>query len=674
MFHLEIHAWVDAQQTAHGVRHDDYAQYHAYCTRRLARLAHGAKSDLVHSSKYASPLPLPSPSPSTCTAIIDQPSTTTKIAKSKSKSRHAFCSRSHDTFALTQEVTVEAEDATTSSTTTTAIVPVPVPHPNILWNLLVNAERSWAHANELQKLKTSNNNNTNNSNSNTTNKNRIGRQPLLKKLKRAVKWSNLLVEKAKTSADMETQTECAAYAAWMAANLALEKMDYETATNDYARAMALCYELSEGNVSDGTAVDNKDVKNLERHDLFVTRAELVIRPLFRYCQYELKQAGKPTMEEPRLLSADTQNARDNKEDDSIIFRDQELVLDNKELRVLLIKLQSLDQEHKDGAEKKEEKPETKETLYITSLSILDDAIEVVQSLQQRLSTATSSGGPAIQAKLRQYSLWVGYLQYTKTTKVMEHTEHLLAIEMSPAEKVHVYEAVLQHAKGLLSLPGSDGGAGGTDHEDDEFILQVQANILRLRALKTYQMGLCYYTQLYKYGPALALFDHSSALCKSAQEEIAACDEDMPHANAYLQQLEELPVSSGIAAVRAAMVLQQRQHTRKLQKAGAMTTAGDGTASSWQEPITTDRPLLLRLYEYDGGSLEAPIADLRPIPLPCKPAFYDLAYGYALDQSNSADAIKEFIYEHTVAPISDYEEETDDNGTGGGIFGWLTGRG
>ena len=188
------------------------------------------------------------------------------------------------------------------------------------------------------------------------------------------------------------------------------------------------------------------------------------------------------------------------------------------------------------------------------------------------------------------------------------------------------------------------------------------------------MGLCYYTQLYKYGPALALFDHSSALCKSAQEEIAACDEDMPHADAYLQQLEELPVSSGIAAVRAAMVLQQRQHTRKLQKAGATTTAGDGTASSWQEPITTDRPLLLRLYEYDGGSLEAPIADLRPIPLPCKPAFYDLAYGYALDQSNSADAIKEFIYEHTVAPISDYEEETDDSGTGGGIFGWLTGRG
>ena len=85
--------------------------------------------------------------------------TTTKSTKSKT-SRHAFCSRSHDTFALTQEVVVvekeeekeDGEDSTTAATTTTAVVPVPVPHENILWHLLVSAERSWAHANELSKL------------------------------------------------------------------------------------------------------------------------------------------------------------------------------------------------------------------------------------------------------------------------------------------------------------------------------------------------------------------------------------------------------------------------------------------------------------------------------------------------------------------------------------------
>jgi hypothetical protein len=206
LFHLDIHAWVDVQQTCHGVRHDDYAQYHGYCTRRLSRLSHkpdNVKSYLVHSSKYAS-------------SSLSSTTTTTKPTKSKT-SRHAFCSRSHDTFALTQEIAIEeekedGEDYTTVATT--AVVPVLVPHENILWHLLVSAERSWAHANELSKLKTSNNKS-------------IGRQPVLKKLKRANKWSKLLVEKAKTSADDETQRECEAYAAWMSANYALERMDYQ---------------------------------------------------------------------------------------------------------------------------------------------------------------------------------------------------------------------------------------------------------------------------------------------------------------------------------------------------------------------------------------------------------------------------------------------------------------
>ena len=442
--------------------------------------------------------------------------------------------------------------------------------------------------------------------------------------------------------------------------------------------MSLCYELSGENSNNDGGDGEAAVQRLERHDLFVTRADTVLRPLFRYCQYELKQAGKSTMEEPRLMGATTnqQQGISSEDEDSIVFRDQELVLDNKDLRVLLLKLQSVEQEQKEEAQKKEEKSEIKETQFITSLSIIDDAIEVVQSLEQELSKAASSSGPAVQAKLQQYTLWRGYLQYKKTRKVMEHTENLLLSQntttaiMGPAERVHVYDAVLQHAKSLMNLPGSDGA--GTE-EDDEFILQVQANILRLRALKTYHMGWCYYTQLHKYGPALALLEHSSMLCKRAQEEIAACDEDMPHADEYLQQLEELPLTSAMGAVRAAMALQQRKHTRKLQKAVGKT--GDNVSSSWQEAVTTDRPLLLRLHEYDGGTTNAPIADLRPMPLPCKPAFYDLAYGYAIDPSSSMDVLEAFIYEHTVAPVSDYnnEEEKSGGGNGGtGLFGWLGG--
>jgi hypothetical protein len=196
-FHLDLHAWLDAQQTSHGVRHDDYAQYHAYCTRRLSRLAHKPKevrSHLIHSGKYATPNP-------------DKPKTP--------GGRHAFCGRTHDTLALTKEVEVASGDEIEGetegeTTTTTKVVPVPIPHENILWHLLVSSERSWAHANELRKKGVRNK-----------------RQTVLKKLKRAHKWAHLLVEKAKLSADDETQTECAAYEAWMSANYAMEQMKYQ---------------------------------------------------------------------------------------------------------------------------------------------------------------------------------------------------------------------------------------------------------------------------------------------------------------------------------------------------------------------------------------------------------------------------------------------------------------
>jgi NADPH-dependent glutamate synthase beta subunit-like oxidoreductase len=176
--------------------------------------------------------------------------------------------------------------------------------------------------------------------------------------------------------------------------------------------MSLCYELSGESSNDEGGDGEAAIQRLERHDLFVTRADTVLRPLFRYCQYELKQAGKSTMEEPRLMgaTANQQQGVTSEDEDSIVFRDQELVLDNKDLRVLLLKLQSVEQEQKDEAQKKEEKSETKETQFITSLSIIDDAIEVVQSLEQELSKAASSSGPAVQAKLQQYTLWRGYLQ------------------------------------------------------------------------------------------------------------------------------------------------------------------------------------------------------------------------------------------------------------------------
>lgn len=175
-FQLNIHEWIEGQQSAHGVRHDDFAQYHGYCTRRLSRLSHhpDVKKYLVCSAKYAA-----------------------DKSSSKGRGRHAYCSRQNDTFAKNEETGK-----------------VEVPHSSILWYLLVSAERSWAHANMLQKQKKK-------------------RQNVLRKLKKARLWANKLEEIAKDCTDDLTQQECRAYASWMVANLSLEKMEYQVRGQKY---------------------------------------------------------------------------------------------------------------------------------------------------------------------------------------------------------------------------------------------------------------------------------------------------------------------------------------------------------------------------------------------------------------------------------------------------------
>jgi hypothetical protein len=184
IFHLELHAWLEAQQTAHGVRHnDDYAQYHAYCTRRLKRLSHlkDAKKYLVCSSKFA---------------VSDKSNTNNKGGGGGGGGRHAYCSRQTDTFA-------NNNDNNDTATTTTV-----VQHVNVLWYLVVLCERAWAHANQLQKQGKR-------------------RTLVLGKLKKAQQWATLLLQMAKESTDEVTYQECQAYVSWMRANYALESLEYQ---------------------------------------------------------------------------------------------------------------------------------------------------------------------------------------------------------------------------------------------------------------------------------------------------------------------------------------------------------------------------------------------------------------------------------------------------------------
>ena len=105
---LQIFAVLEQAQSNHGIPHQDYAQYHQYCTNRLARLrrVRQVRSQLIHSPKYV---------------------------EGVSGQRHAYCPR-HLTDPETGEPVVQ--------------------HENLLWNVFFQAERAWAQACTLQLQQT----------------------------------------------------------------------------------------------------------------------------------------------------------------------------------------------------------------------------------------------------------------------------------------------------------------------------------------------------------------------------------------------------------------------------------------------------------------------------------------------------------------------------------------
>ena len=413
---------------------------------------------------------------------------------------------------------------------------------------------------------------------------------------------------------------------------------FQIACESFAKAIELCNQLAQKAESDN---ELSSADALVRKDLFTTRAESTLRPMFQYCQYELKEAGEELVEEPASLLSSTPASQQN-DVDSITFRGVQIPIDNKDLRVLLLKLSSL------GSGTSSSSEEKAETAFLQSLSILDDAMGVVQSATQTLSAGGDTSGPAVRTKLEQLQLWKGYLQYQNTSKVMDHTSALLATVSDPAERVHVYDALLQHNKVLLDLAKPGSLLVDDLDDDDEFALQAQANHLRLRAFKAYYMSL-YYLSRQQLAQSKALVNHSQKLRSRAEEEIAACEDDMPHREDFLNEIKALEskLHGVTCGIQAALALSA--HRDLVQK--------------------SNRPLLHRLNENDAGSI---LADVPPqtIPIPCKPVFYDLAYDMAIDMTDAKEIVEAYIEENS--PEDDEDQERTAGGDRG-ILSWLIGK-
>ena len=89
--------------------------------------------------------------------------------------------------------------------------------------------------------------------------------------------------------------------------------------------------------------------------------------------------------------------------------------------------------------------------------------------------------------------------------------------------LNVYDALLQDVRATTNLSGGCTTSTSDHTEENEFLLEANANVLCLRALRSYYLGRIYASSLIsRYSKAIALYDQTSILASEAAEEMLAC--------------------------------------------------------------------------------------------------------------------------------------------------------
>lgn len=481
-----------------------------------------------------------------------------------------------------------------------------VEHENHLWLPLYQSERAWAQACEIQKQKRPNKT----------------QQLVLRKLRKAVKFAMALEELSLRTCDEQTQEEISSYLGWMKGNYALQKHDYSTALGAYRASMSTLLTLAQTQQQ-----KQDDPQSLVMADLWTTRAESVLRPLVRFCHYECKDTT------PDLAVETTADGATSKPKSEIVvgFRGKGVPLDPyKDLCVIYLKAEALQQQQSSSNEG--------DTSFLSLLSLYDDAIAVIEGELAQYSGIQT--GPAVNAKKEELATLTGYFQYHKLNKSLHKNQERLTDCHSDAERVHVYDALLQNAQAMAQIGVVAGG------EPDE---EAQAHVLRIRALRCCSLAKVYLGNLQQPTQAKALWKQAKALTKRSIEELAACDtRDKQHGEEIdkcLEELEDLQ-KTDLAVLEV-----------RLKAALYLRNSGESAGFT----VGTDRPLWMRLEEFDPGTSSGSLVDNPPraIPIPAKPVFYDIAWKYAGGN---------FPMEELVAET----EKLQPKERGGGIFGWLTG--
>ena len=399
--------------------------------------------------------------------------------------------------------------------------------------------------------------------------------------------------------------------------------------------------------------EQRTAESLQVSDFFHSRATNTLQPLFRYTLYELekeKEEGSSSSTEMLLdpLVLELRHAAaaekvvgvvgqgavkmENVNSATISFRGCNAPLDDGTIRLSFLKIDTC---HSEWTSKP-----TDDAKFLELLNAYEDASSLIS---KHVTEYDGMGtGPAIAQKRRECLTLLGYCHFEKLKLLMDRTEGMVedlrkgdgeivqggttthkqqglqqqedadAKYKRVEEITHLYDALLQNARTVESLPG--GMNDGDEEVEDEFVLEAKANVLRIRSLRCYYLGRMYAADVVaKYTEALALYGQAGTLAMEAAEEIAAC-QDMDRADEWIDAMASLELEITGAKCRA-------------EACAYLAKRGSGASSA-----TTGATLLRRLDDFDSGGRSFRLANVPPAlePIACKPSFFDIAHKYVTD--------------------------------------------
>ncbi|GAB5356086.1 hypothetical protein AAMO2058_000260600 [Amorphochlora amoebiformis] len=179
---------------------------------------------------------------------------------------------------------------------------------------LFNAERAWSYAMELKALLTKDDDSRK-------------QHHLLRKLKRAVKWSKELHDLSKQVGDSRTQIEAEVYSTWMEGNEHIERSRWKEALGCHLRSKLLCEKLAE-------------VSNLRDENRCKEMVQQLTQSI-RLCKYHAKrQLGKEQME--KFLTASSALDSDMEQKFGVLLKEHKtqgskIPVENKQIQLALEK-------------------------------------------------------------------------------------------------------------------------------------------------------------------------------------------------------------------------------------------------------------------------------------------------------------------------------------------------